>query len=652
MQMKLNRLDLIHFKGVKAFAFVPGGENARIVGENGTGKTTVYDAFLWLLFGKDSTGRTDFACRPLDGDNQPIKGLTVAVQAQIEVDGTEHVLRKEHTEKSVKGQFRGYESAYWIDDVPKKAGEFAEYVGSLIDEDTFRLLTDLRHFNAGLHWTDRRRILLDLAGEIAPPPGFDDLLAQLKRRTLDEFRKVLAEQKKGYAKERDEINPRIDELQRTLNEMSLLDDDGLASERERMRGEIEALDKKRAEAFASEKQRQATLGVINELDRMRAKVEAELRADTSGIAGHLTEKRGLQEKLDASAEKVRKAEIDVHRAEAQVEAEKAKLHGQTAQRDQIRQHYAAAKNTTLDETCSACGQTLPADRLAEIRAKHKERLASIVSQGNTIQAAIKATEAKLADLQKAHAAFAGVAERVRTDYGRLEQSIAAKLAEIDKRIESREAPDPAKDKTWCDLTRQIETQQKKVGPSVADQLEEVEKQRTALQEQLASVNAALANIDRAKADRARIAELADREKELSQKIADVDAMIDQIGQYKAAESQRITDAVNGKFEHVTFRLFKECLNGSIEDTCDALLDGVPYPDMSCGQKILVGVDIINTLSAWYDASIPLFVDNAESLTLPLEAKGQTIQLVADPKARTLKVASASGTKEKRQKQTA
>ena len=132
-------------------------------------------------------------------------------------------------------------------------------------------------------------------------------------------------------------------------------------------------------------------------------------------------------------------------------------------------------------------------------------------------------------------------------------------------------------------------------------------------------------------------ELEAREKELAQLITDIEEMLQAIQQYKRDESNKITDAVNGMFKAVTFKMFDIRLNEEIKECCEAVYRGVPYADMSFGQRIYCGIDIINALSEHYDLSVPLFIDHAESMTLPITCKAQTILLRAQDGVKELKI---------------
>ena len=224
-----------------------------------------------------------------------------------------------------------------------------------------------------------------------------------------------------------------------------------------------------------------------------------------------------------------------------------------------------------------------------------------------------------------------------SELSKLREDASKRIAQIDEAVNNRSTPDFKQDLTWQRINKNIIDAELEIGKPVSEQLQSIETERTSKASELSEIDKSLAQADRMKKDKARIDELGVKEKELAQQIADVDKQLADIEQYKANQSEMIESAVNGKFKHVEFKLFSELLNGSLEECCEATFKGVPYADMSTGQQIFVGVDIVNVLSAHYGISVPLFIDHAESLTLPIEANSQTIELYAKSKVKTLSV---------------
>ncbi len=628
MNVQLNKLTIANFKGINTFYADFDGAHAVIRGANGTGKTTVYDAFLWLLFGKDSTGRKDFELRPLDKDNQPIKGLVLSVEAEIEFDGTTHVLQKQHHEKVVKKQLRGYETLCLIDEVPKKVGEYAQYVNELIPEDTFKMLTSLRHFSEGLHWKDRRAVLLDIAGEIGTPDGFDELLAALNGRTVDEYRKVLAEQKKRLVKDRDEINPRIDEISKGMEGYEPSDETDLRCERESVKLDIERLARTREELLESEQQRQTKLEAINALCGKRVSREMELKNSTAGIQHLLDAKKVIEDAVVERTQAVVSARNARTLKDSEVRTKNTELQSEQRTLADIRAEYTVTEKKPLDNACYACGQSLPESKQAEMEKKRTVALQDIENRGD---AAMKRVNA----CKKAIEALAHECQNLQEKVGQAEIKLVEaeqyrdeKLPHIESQIASKETIKPEDDPVWQGVVEEVKVLQVKVGESVSDQLKTIETKRQPKIDRLAELDSSLARTDRHKEDKARITELEEEEKTLAQAIADIEKQVADIERYNATVSGMVESAVNGRFKYVEFKLFHQLLNGSLEDCCEATLNGTPYPDMSCGEKIIVGIDIINVLSEHYDLSVPLFIDNAESLTLPVESTSQTIELYA------------------------
>ena len=99
----------------------------------------------------------------------------------------------------------------------------------------------------------------------------------------------------------------------------------------------------------------------------------------------------------------------------------------------------------------------------------------------------------------------------------------------------------------------------------------------------------------------------------------------------------IEESINRRFSMVRFRLFREQINGGLEDCCDVTVDGVPFGEgLNTGARFNAGIDIINTLSRHYGAQVPLFVDNAESVTPLAQADTQVIRLVVSENDKELR----------------
>ena len=631
MEIKLYDLEIENFKGIKRFGLVADGGNVVITAENGVGKTSVYDAFLWLLFAKNSEGLSQFGVSPVDKNNKTIKGLVVSAEAILDIDGKKVTLKKDMVEKIVKKQVKGYTNHFWINDVPKLEKEYSAYIEKLIPEDTFKVLTDLTNFNRKLHWKDRRTILMDIAGDVEID-GFEKLIEIIgEDRTIDEYKTILAGRKKGYVEERDEINPRIDELQKGLNEYADDDPDGeLMTEGRRnvLKADIAELDKQRKVLIHGENDRQENIGKMNILKAKLMTREAELKNDTTGVKKLIDEKADIEKKVGDLFQKVQDNESLWKLKNHEIKEVKAKLEQYSRSLVNIRLNCTKAMEAPVDDKCHACGQTLPKDKMAGADVNRKKEIAEYVKAGNENKAVIKECkesleqfELELAEISEEHEK-AQIKSKDAADYK------ATQLPILDDKIKSNPTIPPASDKAWNVLNDQIAAVEKEIGEPAADQLDEIETARTAKSTELEQLNKTLANTDNIQKNTDRIAELSEREKELAQKIADVEAEIAEIDQYKKTESELIEEAVNDKFAHTKFKLFDYRLNGEINPTCIATLDGVNHQDMSSGQEIYVGIDIINVLSEYYDMSVVLFIDKSEGYTLPIEAKTQTICLKA------------------------
>ena len=87
-EIKLSKMEQRNFKGTTHHILdLNQGSNASVFGDNGTGKTTLNDAFLWVLFNKDSTNRSDFSVKPQDEDGNDIHYLETEVILELIING-------------------------------------------------------------------------------------------------------------------------------------------------------------------------------------------------------------------------------------------------------------------------------------------------------------------------------------------------------------------------------------------------------------------------------------------------------------------------------------------------------------------------------------------------------------------------------------
>ena len=243
--IRIKRLTLENFKCHKSLTLDFNGGNASIYGDNATGKTSVYDALTWLLFGKDSkgNGEKNIEIKPLGVDGEVSDHLAeTVVEVVLLVDGEETTLRRTYKEvwttKRGSGEptYDGNTSEYYIDGVPVKKYAFSEKVDELVSEDTFRMLTSVSHFADGISWQDRREVLFRVAGVmsdeqiLATDERFAALAEGMGKLSIEDYKKKLLAEKRGFVGAKTEIPARISECQKTIADVQGLDFAGARKE--------------------------------------------------------------------------------------------------------------------------------------------------------------------------------------------------------------------------------------------------------------------------------------------------------------------------------------------------------------------------------------------------------------------------------------
>ncbi len=657
-KVRLIKLSLTNFKGIKSFEAVFNG-TTKIYGDNATGKTTLVDAFTWLLFGKDSTGRKEFSIKTYDKENHVIHKLDHEVTGIFEVDGEEMNLKRVFREKwvtrrgSSEPELQGHETLFFWNDVPMQAKEYQAKVDQVISEDTFRMLTSPFYFNT-LKWQERRNILTSIAGDVsdiqildsmATLQNKDEILALTNilnsKKTLDEYKKELSAKKKKLKEELKLIPARVDEV--TRNTPEIKDWASIASQIELIENEINTIDEKLQDAskiseslFREKQNRQQKIHHlktrISDIEfEGRQKFSNQTKEKTTAISNAKSEIEKIQLRIKTAASEVKNIQ---ERIESYKEAQN-KLREEWMK---VNAEEFPGFGDSSQFKCPTCGQELPADVVenkktkirANFNADKERRLDEINRKGQGYKLKIENAQKEIGQLQSIdHNAQIQAQEEI------------IKGWEV-KRLESVQSI----------LSGNIEYEQAKKELSGLESQPEPEATKVDNSELKTRKSELINKLDSLKRDQNlkfqiesadnRKNQLLDDEKKYSQQLSELEQTEFSIEQFTRAKVDMLESRINGMFEGVKFRMFDEQLNGGLIECCDTLVNTngawVPWADGNNAGRLNAGIEIINVLSSFYGQVAPIWIDNSESVTNIKTTDAQFIELYVSEQDKTLRIA--------------
>ena len=635
---------MVNWRGAKDVTTNFNADVTTIMGANGLGKSRHFDAFIWLLFGKDSKDRKDFEIKSNDAEGNPLQKCECSVTGVLSVDGETITLKRAFVEDWVKpkGQteqvFKGNHTECWYNETPVRVGDYQARIREIIDETVFKMITNPAFF-IGMPWKNQREQLFLLAGTITDAeiasnnPDFAALLDRISGKSLADFKTELAARKKRLRIELDNIQPRIDQTQRMMPESA--DWAALEAEIERCNireREINALLSDRAAAnrafYEAEQAKQA------EISKLKMQRQEEIRkAEQAAKDAAFTANADRREKIASRSSKARlleltKGEISGNKNEiARLESEIARI---KALQDALREEWMTENARAFDESatvCPYCGQPLPADRVEESKkhffAAKDAKLDEITAKGQKMGKEIEELEKVLAKVKKATGEIElqekeitqfiqgideWVAQNPETTPSPVDESTIPAIADIDKKI--------------ADIQATLSTDNTNDGANdaLATELNEVQTKRSQAQLQLSAR-------DQIKKGNEEIARLEASGKDLAQQIADAEKEEYTITQFTKAKIDECERRINGMFKMVKFRLFDHTVDGNEFEVCVPLIDGVPYQAANTAKQVNAGLDIINALCKFNGVCAPIFIDNRESVNTLIETESQIINLV-------------------------
>ncbi|MCK9281320.1 MAG: hypothetical protein M0P71_11910 [Melioribacteraceae bacterium] len=629
MRITIKSMILLNFKGIISYSLAFGNET-NILGDNATGKTTLFDAFTWCLFGKDSLGRETFEIKTLEGGKVKQK-IDHSVEALIEVDGIEIKLKRLLREKWVKKrgepepEMVGHETFYYINDVPKLQSEFKTWIGQLVNEELFKIITSTSYFNQLITWQSRRNLLFKIAGDISNSElaegnqEFENLLKEISGKSLIDFKKEISMRKKKLKDDLEQIPTRIDEVTRSIPESVNVDE--LNNMINILSEELHVIDEgiqDKSKAYSNEvSENRKRYEEINRLNGELNKILNDKRDSHDKLNREYHNSiSSINNKIEFNTKEIEKIKSGIEANRDTVDKDSIKLEKFKKDWNEINAKNIEFKENQFD--CPTCKRPLDnieeikSDLIANFNRDKSEKLSEINKTGKALSEkilemnkeienltnSIHPIEIIIEDLKKELTTIVPVKES-NIEESDQEKSIKRRITEIQGQI--TEIPE-VDNKTLTD-------------------------RKTVINSELDNFKKKLNTNENIEKGEKRIQEINEEGKNLSQQIANLEKREFIIDKFNRARIDFTERKISGLFKYVKWKLFDIQINGAEVECCECMVDGVPFSNLNTASQINAGIDCINTISEHFDVFAPVWIDHAESINHFIETKTQIIKLI-------------------------
>lgn len=588
----LKEIALTNFKGIASAKIIFDEKQTKLFGENGSGKTTIQNAFKWVLLQNVAD------VLPML-NNKEIPNLVTSVEATLEINGFEYKLSRTSKGKYQLSQETGKmnkitnENSYKIDDIELKEKDYKAKLADLLGSGAFenlQILTDKDFFNTdttNFKWTDRRKFLFDMCGvkdavqDIISKDKYNDIKEYIiKGYATSDIKSMLAKEKKGYKSTQDKNNILIEQKTKEITELSTIDFEEIEKELKTAKSKLNKI------LSSSKKENQAEQ--INELQNQLIKLNKE-KAQLE--MKDINEQNALRTFMNTTYNECQNLKL-------QYQVEEDKLH------DLLNNQT----DTEIKTECPYCGAPYTEEYIKELQEKAQSKIEESDRQ-------VEKQTGIVRDIQEKYNSKKVQFEQTKEKLDNFKPS--AEIKEVQDRILStQEALQSAKATELTNLSNE---------------------QRTALETQISSLERELAKstfIEKAKLD---IHTWKNQNKEVADKIIAVEKKERTLADYVKEQTDTIVETINSRFSNgISWALYKETYKngeGGIEEDCICMYSGKRHSSLSMGEKNKANLEVIKVLQDYYGVRLPIMCDNQETVTIPYNTDSQIIEFYAQKGAR-------------------
>ena len=636
----IKEIHFVNFKGFRNMTIEFNEDITTICGRNGSGKTSIFDGFTWLLFGKDSQDRKAFNIKTLDENGKAIPKLPHEVSAIIIVDGETIELCRRFNEKWVKrrGQieeeFTGHEEERLYNNVPMSLKEWNEKISNICSEQVFKFITNPKYF-VSQKPDVQRAMLFRMAGELSDADiaaGNDDfaaLLASLTGKTMEEYKKEIQAKKRRIKAEIEAIPERIDERKRDISALSEYDYPAIeASIKDKQdkvaKIEAEMLDLSKKNEAISQKRSEA-IKELGQLKERKLRLEYEIKEKvTAEYRAAISKKNDIQSKISD-------LERNIQSLSNRRDGLKRTIEECTSYREKLIAEWKSINASAItfnenDFVCPTCKRPLDIDDIEKKQQEMTENF-NLAKSSRLAENNRKGQENKK-KMQEAEAAIISIDSEIKKASEDIEKLKSAEEYAINL-VEPDAYPVIEGNTEYKKLSEEISAKEKALEGSSTNNVDTSSQKQelSLLKSEIDSLKRTLANRETITGNTQRIGELEAQYKEGAQELADLERIEFTMAAFNKARIEAIDKRINGMFSLVKFKMYEQQINGGEIETCEAVVNGIPYSGQNNAMQINMGIDIINAICKFEGITAPIFIDNAESVNEFIPSHSQVIKLV-------------------------
>ncbi len=589
----------------------------KIMAKNGKGKSTIATAYLWCLFNCDYELRDNPVVRR-EVNGMSVDDMDTSVELLLDVDGKEITMKKVQVRTYNKDK-TGYkdDNSYYINDVKKNLKDFNAYLD--IDMNAFKICSNVNAF-LNQKPAEMREYLFGLVGDVtdldiaSKKAELAELVPLLEKYTTEELSAMNKATKSKITKDLPVLDGQIKEKERDIQLKQAVDVSDYELKRNALKEQlIKNIAKQSDNDRIMADYDKETTDILNlrfELSDMSRKANEE----------NIKARREIENKISDKQFLVRQTEKTITDTEKNIEYQQNTIESINKNLQGIRDKWKAENGRKFDETsliCPYCKQEYPEDKKEQLRAdfnSHKaEELKTITSNGNFIKGRLDENKKILEDLQKELPQHKESLEMLNTAIADLEKQLAELPQEID--VTGSEE--------YKALEQKIAEKEQAMHKAndISAVKAELKAQETALRQQLAECEAEIAKSDTS-VDEQRLEELRRTKIDSEQNKTNAEKILDLLNELDKAKNEALTEAVNSHFGLVKWQLFEYAKNGNYKSCCIPTVDGksILTTISNKGNRILGRVDICNSIQKISGISVPIILDDSESLSADNQKK--------------------------------